>query len=159
MMDATQLLTYWLVYGLTYAISDAFEFLLCWLPLWPYLKLAFFLWLWYPATDGAGLLYSNHLCKILEAIAPQIEVYVGQLWALLDQVAARKEEAEAKPAAAEKGACEAKAAPAEVEDTNSNSVSEAAAAEKAKEQSKETEQVAEPEEPKVEDDEKEATPE
>ena len=106
-----------------------------------------------------GLLYSNHLCKILEAIAPQIEVYVGQLWALLDQVAARKEEAEAKPAAAEKGACEAKAAPAEVEDTNSNSVSEAAAAEKAKEQSKETEQVAEPEEPKVEDDEKEATPE
>ena len=54
MMDATQLLTYWLVYGLTYAISDAFEFLLCWLPLWPYLKLAFFLWLWYPATDGAG---------------------------------------------------------------------------------------------------------
>lgn len=51
-------LTYWVVYSLFDVFEDILDTLLNWLPFFYPLKIAFFLWLFMPQTEGAKTIYN-----------------------------------------------------------------------------------------------------
>jgi len=68
--DVYYWVTYWVVYSLFNVIEDFVDALLhWWLPLFYPLKMAFFIWLYLPQTNGAKLAYKHVVLKIYTPIS------------------------------------------------------------------------------------------
>ena len=59
--DDTQWLTYWVVFGITNIIDHFSGFILQFIPFYFFLKLAFLVWLFHPATLGATVIYKAYI--------------------------------------------------------------------------------------------------
>lgn len=57
--DDTQWLTYWLIFALFKIIEGFADVFLSRLPLYFFMKMAFLVYLFYPTTQGAKVLYEN----------------------------------------------------------------------------------------------------
>jgi receptor expression-enhancing protein 5/6 len=64
--DDTQWLTYWVIYALFNVIESITSILLCWIPFYFYVKIAFLIFLMHPTTKGAQ--------KIFEMIGPNFKL-------------------------------------------------------------------------------------
>ncbi|KAL3802412.1 hypothetical protein ACHAW5_001133 [Stephanodiscus triporus] len=58
-IDDTQWLTYWVVFGFFSIAENVMSFLIEWIPFYYMIKCAFFLWLYHPKFLGAGLVYKQ----------------------------------------------------------------------------------------------------
>ncbi|KAF5176089.1 Hva22-like protein f [Thalictrum thalictroides] len=65
-LDDQQWLTYWVLYSLIALFELSCWKVLQWLPLWPYLKLVFCLWLVLPIFNGAAYIYENFVRKYIK---------------------------------------------------------------------------------------------
>lgn len=65
--ETTQWLTYWVVYGLFNIVDQFAGFILHFIPMYYFLKLAFLVFLFHPSLKGATIVYENYL---KEAIKP-----------------------------------------------------------------------------------------
>ena len=63
--DDTQWLTYWVVFGFCSIIEGAASFIIGWIPMYFFFKVAFFIWLYHPSFLGAGVVYTNVLRPII----------------------------------------------------------------------------------------------
>ncbi|XP_072969837.1 putative HVA22-like protein g [Typha angustifolia] len=67
---------YWIIVAIVTALGDNFA---SWLPMYGELKLAFFVYLWYPKTKGSDLIYDTFLKPLVMQYEPDIE---QRLWNL-----------------------------------------------------------------------------
>ncbi|KAK9676619.1 hypothetical protein RND81_11G088800 [Saponaria officinalis] len=58
-LDDQQWLTYWVLYSLITLFELSSWRVLQWLPIWPYVKLLFCMWLVLPTFNGAAYIYEN----------------------------------------------------------------------------------------------------
>jgi receptor expression-enhancing protein 5/6 len=63
--DDIQWLTYWVVFASFSIIEQTFGFITNYIPMYFYLKIAFFVWLYHPQFKGASVLYSKVLRPLL----------------------------------------------------------------------------------------------
>ena len=68
-----QWLTYWVIFSLFAALEAVLDRALAWFPLTWALKLAFVLWLQLPQSQGARVLYRNHVKPLLQAHEERID--------------------------------------------------------------------------------------
>ena len=57
--DATQWLTYWVVFSSVTVIEGCFGFIVSWIPMYFFVKLGFIVWLYHPSTKGAETIYGQ----------------------------------------------------------------------------------------------------
>ncbi|KAL1815457.1 hypothetical protein ACET3Z_018031 [Daucus carota] len=75
--DQKKWLLYWAVYG-SFSIAEIYsDKLLSWFPSYYYVKLAFLIWLQLPDTQGAKILYKNHLQPFLKRHEAKIDRVMG----------------------------------------------------------------------------------
>jgi len=70
--DDVQWLTYWVVFGFVSILETCCSFLIDWIPLYFFLKISFFIWLWHPKTLGAGAVYTQALRPLM---LPYLEAF------------------------------------------------------------------------------------
>lgn len=78
--DPTQLtpwLMYWVVLACALLFESWTEWLLVWIPLYPYLRLLFLLYLVLPQTQGACIIYTTYVHPYLEENEAQIEELIA----------------------------------------------------------------------------------
>ena len=63
---------------------------LFWLPLYAELKVAASVWLWHPATDGAGVVFDQYVVPLLDDHGPAIEGAASAAWATAAAAAGRR---------------------------------------------------------------------
>merc|ERR1711977_218036 len=56
--DDTLWLTYWVVFAFFSLTEQAADFLISWIPMYFFLKVAFLVWCYHPVTAGATTIYS-----------------------------------------------------------------------------------------------------
>ncbi|XP_073284037.1 HVA22-like protein f isoform X2 [Primulina huaijiensis] len=82
-LDDQQWLTYWVLYSFMTLFELSCWKILEWIPIWPYTKLVFCLWLVLPVFNGAAYIYENFVRKYVN-IGSVISNYpVGQRKVLL----------------------------------------------------------------------------
>ena len=63
-------MTYWIVFGFVTAFDKVLNFVLFFMPCYYTLKVIFYIWMFYPKTNGAAVIYErflrNQLYKIKE---------------------------------------------------------------------------------------------
>jgi len=64
---------YWLVYGLVYITEIFFMRFLSMIPYYYIIKIVFFLWLYYPETQGAVIVYEKTVKAFFSAYEPKID--------------------------------------------------------------------------------------
>ncbi|KZV56289.1 hypothetical protein F511_00286 [Dorcoceras hygrometricum] len=62
-LDDQQWLTYWVLYSFITLFELSCWKILEWIPIWPYMKLLFCLWLVLPVFNGAAYIYQNFVRK------------------------------------------------------------------------------------------------
>uniref|UniRef100_A0A0E0MJV5 HVA22-like protein n=1 Tax=Oryza punctata TaxID=4537 RepID=A0A0E0MJV5_ORYPU len=67
------MLRFWCQYWIIVAMVIAFESLISWMPMYGEIKLAFFVYLWYPKTKGSDVVYDTFLRPIVMQYEPNIE--------------------------------------------------------------------------------------
>ncbi|KAM0872092.1 hypothetical protein ACQ4PT_038966 [Festuca glaucescens] len=67
------MLRFWCQYWIIVAMVIAFESLISWMPMYGEMKLAFFVYLWYPKTKGSDVVYDTFLRPIVMQYEPNIE--------------------------------------------------------------------------------------
>ncbi|PRQ52021.1 hypothetical protein RchiOBHm_Chr2g0150981 [Rosa chinensis] len=65
-LDDQQWLTYWVLYSLITLFELFCWKVLAWIPIWPYLKLFFCMWLVLPKFNGAAYIYENIVRKYVK---------------------------------------------------------------------------------------------
>ncbi|XP_054818606.1 HVA22-like protein f [Prosopis cineraria] len=68
-LDDQQWLTYWVLYSFIALFELTCNNILPWVPIWPYLKLVFGLWLVLPKFNGAAYIYDNFVRHYTKNIA------------------------------------------------------------------------------------------
>ncbi|XP_022148075.1 HVA22-like protein f [Momordica charantia] len=63
--DHQQWLTYWVLLSFLTLFELYFSSITSWIPLWPYVKLVFFMWLVLPNFKGSAYVYENIVMKFL----------------------------------------------------------------------------------------------
>jgi len=71
--DDKQWLTYWIVFGFFGLIESFTDFFLYWIPFYFLAKMAFLIWLYYPETKGAGIVFDKVIDPILMKYQPRID--------------------------------------------------------------------------------------
>lgn len=61
----TQWLTYWVVFAFISIFEGACGFLINWIPMYFFGKVAFFVWLYHPSFLGAGVIYTSILRPVI----------------------------------------------------------------------------------------------
>ncbi|OEL28114.1 putative HVA22-like protein g [Dichanthelium oligosanthes] len=69
----THMLRFWCQYWIIVAMVIAFESVISWMPMYSEMKLAFFVYLWYPKTKGSDVVYDTFLRPIVMQYEPNIE--------------------------------------------------------------------------------------
>jgi len=72
--DATQWLTYWVVFSSLSVIESVAGFIIGWIPMYYFIKLGVIIWLYHPKTKGAEVIYTQ---VVKTHIAPHIEKLQG----------------------------------------------------------------------------------
>ncbi|KAL6642295.1 hypothetical protein ACP70R_020476 [Stipagrostis hirtigluma subsp. patula] len=67
------MLRFWCQYWIIVAMVIAFESLISWMPMYSEIKLAFFVYLWYPKTKGSDVVYDTFVRPIVMQYEPNIE--------------------------------------------------------------------------------------
>ncbi|CAN6335610.1 unnamed protein product, partial [Urochloa humidicola] len=67
------MLRFWCQYWIIVAMVIAFESVISWMPMYSEMKLAFFVYLWYPKTKGSDVVYDTFLRPIVMQYEPNIE--------------------------------------------------------------------------------------
>uniref|UniRef100_A0ACD5XZ16 Uncharacterized protein n=3 Tax=Avena sativa TaxID=4498 RepID=A0ACD5XZ16_AVESA len=80
------MLRFWCQYWIIVAMVIAFESLISWMPMYGEMKLAFFVYLWYPKTKGSDVVYDTFLRPIVMQYEPNIEHRLLQLRARSGQL-------------------------------------------------------------------------
>ncbi|PRQ52019.1 hypothetical protein RchiOBHm_Chr2g0150951 [Rosa chinensis] len=65
-LDDQQWLTYWVLYSLITLFELFCWKVLAWIPIWPYMKLLFCIWLVLPIFNGAAYVYENIVRKYVK---------------------------------------------------------------------------------------------
>ncbi|KAL5582607.1 hypothetical protein UlMin_015049 [Ulmus minor] len=65
-LDDQQWLTYWVLYSLITLFELSCWKVLAWVPIWPYVKLLFCMWLVLPVFNGAAYIYANIVRKYVK---------------------------------------------------------------------------------------------
>ncbi|XP_006664354.2 putative HVA22-like protein g [Oryza brachyantha] len=68
-----RMLRFWCQYWIIVAMVIACEGLISWMPMYGEIKLAFFVYLWYPKTKGSDVVYDTFLRPIVMQYEPNIE--------------------------------------------------------------------------------------
>jgi receptor expression-enhancing protein 5/6 len=63
--DDTQWLTYWVVFSFLSIVENLMGFLVVLIPFYFWLKIAIIIWMYYPATRGAQVIYEQALRPLL----------------------------------------------------------------------------------------------
>ena len=91
--DDKQWLTYWVVFGLFNIIDQFAGFILHFIPFYFFLKLAFLVWLFHPASHGATTLYNMYILpnmqqyeKHIQAVEKKVADSVGAAKAKVDDL-------------------------------------------------------------------------
>jgi len=71
--DDVQWLTYWVVFVLMTFLDTAFGFVLSFIPLYHVLKLVFYIYLFYPKSKGATVIYESFLKPLLKKYESKID--------------------------------------------------------------------------------------
>ncbi|KAL5223818.1 hypothetical protein ABZP36_010457 [Zizania latifolia] len=66
-------LRFWCQYWIIVAMVIAFESLISWMPMYGEIKLAFFVYLWYPKTKGSDAVYDTFVRPVVMQYEPNIE--------------------------------------------------------------------------------------
>jgi len=74
--DDVQWLTYWVVFILVSFLDALFGSILSFIPLYNVLKLVFYIYLFYPKSRGATVIYENFLKPLLRKYEGQIDTYI-----------------------------------------------------------------------------------
>jgi receptor expression-enhancing protein 5/6 len=69
--DATQWLTYWVVFSVLTVMEGVAPFIMEWIPMYYVLKVAIIVWLYHPKTTGAEVIYNQ---VVRPYILPYLEV-------------------------------------------------------------------------------------
>jgi len=90
--DDKQWLTYWIVFGFFGLIESFTDFFLYWIPFYFVAKMAFLIWLYYPETKGAEVVFTKVIDPVLMKYQPQIDSKLSNAQRIAGQgVAAAKE--------------------------------------------------------------------
>ncbi|PQQ07521.1 HVA22-like protein f isoform X1 [Prunus yedoensis var. nudiflora] len=65
-LDDQQWLTYWVIYSFITLFELSCWKVLAWIPIWPYMKLLFCMWLVLPIYNGAAYIYENIVRKYVK---------------------------------------------------------------------------------------------
>ncbi|KAL5648405.1 hypothetical protein ACJX0J_039214, partial [Zea mays] len=68
-----RMLRFWCQYWIIVAMVIAVESVISWMPMYSEMKLAFFVYLWYPKTKGSDVVYDTFLRPIVMQYEPNIE--------------------------------------------------------------------------------------
>ena len=77
--DDKKWLTYWIVFGFFTLFDTPLSYALYFLPFYYPVKLLFYVWMFYPNTNGALWLYNNIIVKMLRKYQPIIDEKLDQL--------------------------------------------------------------------------------
>jgi receptor expression-enhancing protein 5/6 len=69
--DDTQWLTYWVVFSFLSIVENLMGFLVVLIPFYFWIKIGIIVWMWYPATRGAQVIYEQALRPLL---LPYLEI-------------------------------------------------------------------------------------
>lgn len=82
-------LTYWIVFGFFTAFDKLLSFVLFFLPGYYFLKCCFYIWMFYPRTNGAQIIYQNllkpQLLKFKEMTDKKFDWWITQ-WCYLNYI-------------------------------------------------------------------------
>ncbi|XP_047163174.1 HVA22-like protein f [Vigna umbellata] len=67
-LDDQQWLTYWVLYSFLTLFELSTHRILCWFPIWGYLKLVFCIWLVLPMFNGAAYIYEKYVRQYIKNI-------------------------------------------------------------------------------------------
>jgi receptor expression-enhancing protein 5/6 len=74
--DSTQWLTYWVVFSSLALLESVASFLVSWIPMYYAVKTCFIIWLYYPRTLGAEVIYNQvvrpYVLPLLEMAKPSV---------------------------------------------------------------------------------------
>lgn len=85
--DDKQWLTYWVVFALYSVMDDFAGILLFWLPFYYPIKLALLIWMVWPKTKGALIIYEKLVKKVLKMYEGQIDEKIRLVNAKADEAA------------------------------------------------------------------------
>jgi len=71
--DDKQWLTYWVVFALFTVIESITDFFIPWIPFYFVAKMGFLIWLYYPTTKGAEVVFTKVIDPVLTKYQPRIE--------------------------------------------------------------------------------------
>ena len=94
--DDKQWLTYWVVFAIYNIIDDFSSILFFWLPFYYPIKLIVLLWMVWPKTRGAQVLYEVVVKRILKMYEAQIDEKLSAVDATVDKAAATAAEFKSK---------------------------------------------------------------
>jgi receptor expression-enhancing protein 5/6 len=77
--DDKQWLIYWSIYGMFILIDDYSTFFISYFPYYYTLKLAFIIWLYFPTTKGAILIYNLFLKSLFEKHHDKFDSIIGKI--------------------------------------------------------------------------------
>ena len=77
--DDKNWLCFWTVFGIFQTVELFFGFILSFIPYYYWIRLAFFIYLMAPQTQGAAILYSKVFKPLLEQHKDEIENFIGKV--------------------------------------------------------------------------------
>jgi len=77
--DDKHWLTYWVVFSCVNVIDKFFGFLLQVIPMYNLVKIAYFVWLFHPSTQGSKIMYEKGLRKLLKKYESQIDTQLTRI--------------------------------------------------------------------------------
>lgn len=72
-------LTYWCVFGIFSLLDEFGGIILSLIPFYFYIKLAFFIWMMHPSTQGSTIVYNSVLKPLLEKNKDKIEKFIAEV--------------------------------------------------------------------------------
>merc|ERR1711972_1190367 len=66
--DDTQWLTYWIVYSSVALMESVTDVFLFWIPMYEWLKMGFYIFMWHPQTNGALKIYNAVLAPLTDQL-------------------------------------------------------------------------------------------
>lgn len=94
--DDKQWLTYWVVFAIYNILDDFSSILFFWLPFYYPIKLIVLLWMVWPKTRGAQVIYDTLVKKLLKTYEAQIDEKLSAVDATVDRAAASAAELKSK---------------------------------------------------------------
>ena len=77
--DDKQWCTYWVVFFMFILFELYFSYILHLIPFYFLLKLIFLIWLFFPTTNGATLIYDKFLCKLYSKYEKNLDEFVDKV--------------------------------------------------------------------------------